>query len=393
MSLASPDPARSPAPPTAEELRASFDAAPELTLGLEEELLLLDPETLDLAPVAREVIGRAGGDGRFQLELPAAQLEIVTKPHASVPAAIDELARGRADLLRAADGLARPAAAPVHPFSAREGELLDEPRYRRTVEQFGRIAHRQIVSALQVHVAVGGAERTLAVYNALRSYLPELAALAASGPFHEGVDSGLASIRPKISEELLRQGVPPAIASWDDFADALRWGAKSGYLQEHAAWWWELRPHPRWGTLELRVPDAQATVADAAAVAAVAHSLVAWLAARDAAGEELPCDPVWRVAENRWSACRYGVEGTLADLRSGRLTSTRERLHELIDELGPTAGELGCSTELEAAHGLAEENGAMRQRAVARDGGVRRVAEWLAECFGAGLAWEAQSRV
>ena len=386
MSLESPDPARAPAPPTADELRAAFDAAPELTVGIEEELLLLHPETLELAPVARELIDRAGGDERFKLELPAAQLEIVTEVHRDVPAAMRDLAAGRAALLRAADGLARPAAAPVHPFSPREGELNDEPRYRRTIEQFGRIAHRQIVSALQVHVAVGGAERALAVYNALRSYLPELAALAAAGPFHEGVDSGLASIRPKISEELLRQGIPPAIASWDDFADALRWGARSGYLAGHAAWWWELRPHPAWGTLELRVPDAQATVADAAAVAAFAHALVAWLAARHAAGERLACDPVWRIAENRWSACRYGVEGTFADLRSGERAPTRERLHELIDELGPTARELGCAAELEATRGLARENGAMRQRAVARDGGVRRVAEWLAERFGAGLA-------
>ena len=386
MSLASPDPARSIAPPTADELRASFDGAPELTVGLEEEVLLLAPETLELAPVARELIARTGGDPRFKLELPAAQLELVTRPHEGVPAAIRDLGEGRIALLRAADGLARPAAAPVHPFSPREGELLDEPRYRRTVEQFGRIAHRQIVSALQVHVAVGGADRTLAVYNALRSYLPELAALAASGPFHEGVDSGLASIRPKISEELLRQGIPPAIASWDDFACALQWGARSGYLAEHAAWWWELRPHPRWGTLELRVPDAQATVSDAAAVAAVAHALVGWLAGRHDAGELLDCDPVWRIAENRWNACRYGVEGSVADLRSGVRTSTRERLHALIGELGPTARRLGCEAELESAHAMADENGAIRQRAVARTGGVRGVAEWLAERFGAGLA-------
>ena len=147
------------------------------------------------------------------------------------------------------------------------------------------MARRQLVCALQVHVAVGGADRTLAVYNALREHLPELAALAANAPFHAGADTGLASIRPKISEGLPRQGIPPAFASWDELAAELRWGTTAGALPELALWWWELRPHLSHGTLELRVPDAQTTVAEAAAVAAVAHALVVRLAERHDAGE------------------------------------------------------------------------------------------------------------
>ena len=385
MSPASPDPARSPAPPTAKELRAAFDAPDALTLGLEEELMLLDPATLELAPVGRDVIAALGGDGRFKLELPASQLEIVTTPATDVPTAARELAAGRARLAAAAEGIALPAAAAVHPFSATEGELNDEERYRRTVREFGRYARRQLVGALQVHVAIGDADLALAVYNALRSYLPELAAMAASAPFHGGVDTELASVRPKISEELSRQGVPPAIESWEAFARALEWGAAAGAVPEPAVWWWELRPHPTWGTLEVRVPDAQATVADAAAMAAVAHSLVGWLAERADAGEGLPVDPAWRIAENRWSACRYGVKGTLADLRTGEVRATRERLHELIGTLAPTAARLGCAAELEQARELVERNGAIRMRAVAAEGGIRAVAGWLAERFHAGL--------
>jgi carboxylate-amine ligase len=385
MSSDRPDPTRPSAPPTADQMRAAFDAPEPLTIGLEEELMLLDPETLDLAPAGRAVVGELGGDERFKLELPASQLEIVTRPSASVPEAAAQLADARRTLLERTGRLALPAAAGVHPFSAAEGELNDDLRYRRTVEQFGTIAHRQLVCALQVHVVVGGAERTLAVYNALRSYLPELAALASAAPFYEGRDTGLASVRPKISDQLPRQGVPPPFEDWVSFAGALRWGADSGLMPEHAGWWWELRPHPAWGTLELRVPDSQATVADAGAVAAVAHALVALLAGRHSRGEVLPVHPRWRIQENRWLACRDGVEGALADLDSGEQRPTRERLHGLIGQLEPQAAELGCRAELAHARTLADRNGAMRQREVAAEHGVKGVAAWLAERFGEGL--------
>jgi carboxylate-amine ligase len=385
MSSDRTDPKRPQAPQTADQMRAAFDAPDPLTVGLEEELMLLDPETLDLAPAARAVLAELGGDDRFKPELPASQIELVTKPAASVPEAVAQLADARRALLDRAGRLARPAAAGIHPFSAAEGELNEDGRYLRTLEQFGRIANRQLVCALQVHVAVGGAERTLAVYNALRSYLPLLAALASAAPFYEGRDTGLASVRPKISDQLTRQGVPPALEDWETFAAALRWGADSGLMLDHAGWWWELRPHPAWGTLELRVPDSQATVADAGAVAAVAHALVALLARRHSRGEALPVHPRWRIQENRWLACRDGVEGTLADLDSGEHRPTRERLDDLIGELEPHAAELACTSELAHARELAKRNGAMRQREVAAGSGVQGVAAWLADRFEEGL--------
>jgi carboxylate-amine ligase len=386
MSSDPPDPERASVPPTADSMRAAFDDVSEpLTLGLEEELMLLDPDTLALAPVGSAVIAELGGDPRFKLELPASQVEIVTTPVSDVPSAAAQLADGRRTLLERAGHLARPAAAGAHPFSPAHGELTDDPRYGRTVEQFGAIAHRQLVCALQVHVAVGGAERTLAVYNALRSHLPELAALAAAAPFYEGKDTGLASIRPKISDQLTRQGVPPEIESWEAFAADLRWGAASGLMAEHAGWWWELRPHPAWGTLELRVPDSQASVADAAAVAAVAQGLVALLVDRLERGEELPSYPRWRLQENRWLACRDGVEGTLADPDTGEQRPTRERLGELVDRLEPVAERLGSSDELSHARRLAERNGAMRQREIGAEQGPKGVASWLADRFTDGL--------
>src|SRR3954470_12828902 len=292
--LAAPG-ARRGARVTAAELRAAFDAPEPFTVGLEEEAMLLDPETLGLAPVAGEVLERAG-DARVKRELPAAQLEVVPPPAAGVPEAIAELAAGRGALRAAAAGLALPAVAGVHPFAPALGELSAGPRYDEILAEHGDVARAQQVCALQVHVAVGGADRTLAVYNALRGHLAELAALAANAPFHAGRDTGLASVRPLIGGMLPRQGVPPAIASWEAFAESLRWGRASGAVPEGNRWWFELRPHVAYGTLELRVPDAQTGVAEAAAVAAFAHALVAWLAERPDAGEPLGAPEGWRIA-------------------------------------------------------------------------------------------------
>jgi glutamate---cysteine ligase / carboxylate-amine ligase len=366
---------------SAADLRAAFDAPAPLTVGLEEELMLLDAQTLDLLPRAAEIVEPAG-DSRFKLEMPAAQLELSLPPARSVPAAIAGLAAARRDLAAAAEPVGRVAAAGVHPFAAPIGVLNPGERYAATEAEYGDVARRQLVCALQVHVAVGGADRSLAVYNGLRAWLPLLAALAANAPFHDGRDSGMASIRPQLAGLLPRQGVPPAFGSWEEFAAALAWGAASGAVPEPRRWWWELRPHPAFGTLELRVPDTQTTVEDAAAVAALAHALVGWLAARHDAGERFETPATWRLEENRWSAARWGMDAELADLATGARVPARERLGALLAELAPVAEQLGCAAELASVERLAARGGAVRQREVAAaGGGVRAVAVWLADMY------------
>jgi carboxylate-amine ligase len=360
----------------AADIRAAFDAPGPMTVGIEEELMLVDPSTLDLAPVATELLERVDGDPRFKLELPAAQLEIVSPPVTSVSAVHEFLATARADLKHAADGLAHLAGAGFHPFAGLEGELNPGERYQRTMDEYGRIARRQLVFGLQAHVAVRGADRALAVYNAMRGYLPELLALAANAPFYLGEDTGLATVRPKVNELLPRQGVPPVIPSWEEWADALRWGAALGTVPDARVWWWELRPHLTYGTLEVRVPDCQATVEDAAGVVALVHCLAHWLAERHDAGEALPAAPSWRIEENRWRALSRGLDGELADLETGAVMPARERLAALIESLGASATALDCGVELEFARALAESNGADRQRAAAR-GDAKTAVEWL----------------
>jgi carboxylate-amine ligase len=356
-------------------LRATFDGAEPLTIGVEEELMLLDPATLDLAPVAKQVLDRLAGDERFKLELPAAQAEIVLPPARSVAELAPQLAAARRDLAAAASGLALLGGAGLHPFAPVEGVLNAGERYDELQREYGAVARRQLVFAFQVHVAVGGADRTLAVYNALRSQLPEIAALAANAPFHAGRDTGFASFRPIVAGMLPRQGTPPPIPSWEAWAEDLSWGARTGRVPSPSQWWFELRPHPAFGTLELRVPDTQTTVADAMAVAAVAQALVARLI-------EHPRDgvPSWRIEENRWVAARHGLDGEFAELLTGDRLGVRERLTELLDELEPFAASLGSAEQFAHARSLVEANGAARLRAAA-PGDPRGAARWLADRF------------
>jgi carboxylate-amine ligase len=344
-------------PPTAAALRAAFDRHDAETVGLEEELMLLDAETLELAPHAADVVGALGGDPRFKLEMPAAQLEIMTAPHATVAAAAAELAAARRDLERAAAPRFRVAGAGAHPFAAGVGPLNPGARYEAIGAEYATVANRQLVFGLHVHVAVAGADRALAVYNALRSHLPDLAALAANAPFYEGRDSGLASVRSRISGLLPRQGVPPALPSFEAYAEALRWCG----FDDPRQWWWELRPHPTYGTVEVRVPDTQTTVADTAAVATVVEALVRDLAARHDAGEPLPVHESWRIDHNRWAACRHGIDAVMTDPGTGEREPVRERLARL---------------------GAAPLDGAGRQRAVAAGRGPRGLVGWLAAEFG-----------
>ncbi|MDX6689622.1 MAG: glutamate---cysteine ligase / carboxylate-amine ligase [Solirubrobacteraceae bacterium] len=365
-----------------DRLRAPFDAVEPLLVGIEEELMLLDADSLDLAPRASDVLGRLPDDPRFKLELAAAQIEIATPPEVSVAAAGAQLSRARAELAAAAGPELRLAGAGTHPFADPIGELSRGARYDRTRNEYGELAQRQLIFGLHVHVGVGDADRALAIHDALRSYLPEITALAANAPFHAGRDTGLASVRPSISDLLPRQGVPPVLRDWQGYADALTWGAASEAVPEPRRWWWAMRLHPAFGTVELRAPDAQASLADTLAVAALVHALVARLAERHAAGEKLAVAPTWRIEENRWSAARSGVLGEMADLVTGERAPTARRLHRLFDELEPLAERLGGAASLRHARTMVRAGGgAAAQRETAAERGLDGLVAWLAEQY------------
>jgi carboxylate-amine ligase len=228
-----------------------------------------------------------------------------------------------------------------------------------------------------VHVGLGDADEALAVYNAARGYLPELAALSANSPFFEGQDSQLASTRLKLVEDHPRAGIPPAFASWRDLASFVSWGAGGGLFADVTYLWWDLRLRPDLGTIEFRIADAQTSLDQVAAIAAVVQCLVSSLRLRLRAGERLPVHPTHVLNENRWRAVRDGVDGELVDLVTGVAAPARARIASLLLELEPYAAELGCSAELELAWPMLVRNGARRQREVAATRGLDGLASWL----------------
>ena len=344
--------------------------------------MLLSPRDGDLVPEVDRALAAAGPDPRFKRELPASQIESMTTPCATVEELADQLLQARSDLAAALDDRIDLAAAGVHPYAAAAGPLNRGTRYDAAVEEFGKeVLSRQLVFALHIHVAPGNANTALAVYNGLRSYLPAITAIAANAPFHAASDTGLASVRPEIAALLPRQGIPPPLASWDEYADRLRatrLGDSSAVL---GSWWWELRPHPRFGTLELRVPDAQTTIGDAAAIAALGQCLVTWLSERYEQGEELAVHPSWRIAQNSRLAARDGVGATLIDLEHGEPIPVRDSVARVLGQLKPVAVGLGCERQLALIGGLLERNGASRQREIAAEHSLRGVVDWLVSQF------------
>ncbi len=361
--------------------RSLLDARSDHTLGVEEELMLLDAATLDLLPAAPRAIEAYGDLSRVRGDLPAAQVEIVTPVCDSIAAAAAALRGTRRELQAVLAPWARLAGAGTHAFAVPRGPLSDQPRYRRLANEYRWVLDQQLVFGLHVHVGVQGADRALAVCNALRSYLPELAALAGNAPLHAGRDTGLASLRPKLAEMLPRQGIPPAFASLADFAGLLAWGEAGGVFPALGDVWWEVRLHSAFGTVEVRVPDTQTTPEESAGVVALTAGVAAWLVERYDRGERLPVHDSARIAENRWRALRHGLRGELLDLDTGEPRPARTVVLDLIDAVAPAAGRLGGSAELEHARTLARENGAERQRRLFEAHGAHEVVAHLAGLF------------
>jgi carboxylate-amine ligase len=365
-----------------ERSQSCFDGhVKSFTVGVEEELMLLDPLTLGLAPVSARLLSAAGRDSRFREELPAAQIEILSPVCENATEIHQALVRARRDLLEAAGGAVRLAGAGTHPFAAAEGAISEGDRYVGIAEEYQWSARRGLAWGLHVHVAIPGAQRALAVHDALRTHLPELAALAGNSPFHEGRDTGLHAVRPKLAEGFPRQGIPPAWGTWQAYADFLSWGSRAGaFAADGRQLWWEVRLHPGFGTVEVRVCDQPATARESAALAAVIQALCSRLASKHDAGMLAPAAPRERIEENRWRALRRGIEGTLLDCRTGERTTTRERVTDLLRGLESHAERLGSGPAFQVAWEMLEETGSQRQRRIAatHGGDLRSVLDALA---------------
>jgi carboxylate-amine ligase len=368
---------------TAERLGLAFERDTPFTVGAEEELMLVDPDSWKLVPAVDAVLARTDGDARFMRELRESQIEIVTPVVGNAQALGIALAAARLDLARRAVPEARISASGTHPWDDDWGEIAIGERYRQIAHEFPWAAAGSLPCGLHVHVAVPGAERALAIYNAVRSYLPELAALSANSPYLAGKDTGLASSRRTLNDAFHRTGIPPAFEDWEAFTGFVRWGQIGGVFPDAKFLWWDIRPHTAFGTLELRVADAQTRVQDTVAIVAVFQSLVASLSDEYDRRGRLDAHPTERIAENAYRAVRYGVRGWMVDLDNGVRETTRNRIRRMLDRIEATASTLGNYAALLHARSLVADNGAERQRYVVEHagdtaGGLRELVEWLA---------------
>lgn len=377
--LARPPAWESTRPLTVEGLAVAFDHPEPFTIGVEEELLLVDPIRLELVPAVDDALELLGRDDRYARELRPSQLETVTRVCTTAADACRELTAARRDLVIALDGRYRVLASGTHPTSLPWGEITDGDRYRQIADEYPWAARRSLACGLHIHVAVSGADRALAVYNALRSYLPELAAIGANSAFFEGRDTGMSSVRPKLNEAFPRSGVPPAFARWDELVRFVDWGREGGLFPDATHLWWELRPHPVHGTLEIRVVDTQTRLEDGAAIVALVQALVVRLVEQHDAGEPLPVHETHRIEENSWRAHRHGVRGWVVDLDTGVQEPMRDRIARLVAELEPYAERYGALDHLTDVRGLLVDNGSDRQRYVQEREGIDGLVRWLVD--------------
>jgi carboxylate-amine ligase len=354
----------------------AFGRGDPFTIGLEEEYQLLSAESYELVPRFDEVAEEAG-DERVRQELMTSVLEAATGIHPRVGDAVAEVRHIRRRLGDAAGRRgALIASAGTHPFSRWEHQEISEtPRYQGVVEELRWVAEQVAIFGLHVHVAVPTADAAATIATAIRTHVPELLALSANSPYWQGRDTGLASTRSKVFETMPRSGLPPRFESYAAFEELVGRGTAAGFFRDYTYLWWDVRPHPTLGTVEVRAFDAQTRVESAAAVAALTQCLVATFAER-----RPPPQPRTFVDENKWRAARYGLDAELVDLASDTERPARQAIRELLDTAEGAARRLGCTEELtEAERIVARGNGADDQRRVREeDGSLLAVSQWLA---------------
>jgi carboxylate-amine ligase len=359
------------------------------SLGVEEEFQLLSAESYELSSRFDEVLEAAGGDPRVKPELMQSIVEVATHVAETVPEAIEEVRGLRAQLRdAAAESGALIASAGTHPFSRYEHqEITDQPRYRDLVESMQWVAERELIFGLHVHVGLESAQQAIAVANALRTWLPELLALSVNSPFWQGRDTGLASTRVKIFDAFPRSGLPPAFASFEEFERLVERGVRTGSFEDYTYIWWDLRPHPKFGTIEIRICDGQTRLENVAGLVALIQSLAATFAEQHASAGALPHEPRTLIEENKWRAARYGLEAQLIDFSRDETRPAREAALELVELVLPAARRLGCEDELVEIERLcARGSGAEEQRRVHdEEGSLLDVAQWLAETTVSGV--------
>jgi glutamate---cysteine ligase / carboxylate-amine ligase len=348
------------------------------TLGVEWELQLIDAASKLLRQDAREVIselralGALGARPKIHDELMQSTVEVVTGVCSTVSEALADLATTIAQLQRITDMRGTMlACAGTHPVSDwRDAKMAPIQRYAELVEQMQWLARRIQTFGVHVHVGLRDGSKAIPIVNALAAYLPHFLALTASSPFWSGHDTGLASSRAIIFGELPTAGPPHLLADWSEFEEYMDTLLRAGTIRSIKEVWWDVRPHPDFGTVEIRMFDGVPTLHEVGMVAALSQSLVQLFDTQLDRGYRLPSQPSWIVRDNKWRATRYGLDAIVITDAAGATAPLRDELYELFRMLQPVAERLGCASELQVVNEVLERGASYeRQRAVMAAGG------------------------
>ena len=331
----------------------AFGKSDAYTLGVEEEYMLLDGESFDLVQHIDTVLAAVAGhelETRINAELMQSVLEIATPVCHTAGDVAEQLRRLRGyvgEVARERD--MRVGSAGTHPFSLFERQRITaKDRYRALVDQLQYIARRELIFGMHVHVAVDDPEKAIQVVNGLIGHLAELVALSASSPFWRGEATGLASSRHMVFAAFPRSGPPPRFRDYADYAEVVGQLERTGCIADYTHIWWDIRLHPRLGTIEIRICDAVTRLDDVVAITALCQALVKHYSERFDAGEEIPSFHRILTTENKWLAARYGLDAPVMDLHTGRRNRmpVAQAIRRTLKLVEPHARELGSHSEL-----------------------------------------------
>jgi carboxylate-amine ligase len=345
-----------------------FNGSDAPTLGAEIEVQIVDAAgALATDTAATKILAQLGDAPGYKHELLECCVEVITDVCPTVGAVRRDLGDKLERLIEVADGQGyRIMCTGTHPFSSWADQTVSpDPRYHRLIEDCQWTARRLLIFGIHTHVGVGSGEEAIAISNSLATYIPHFLALSSSSPFWQGRDTGLASIRSKIFESLPTAGLPYFMENWGQFQRFMRTLVGAGTIRSIREVWWDIRPHPGFGTLELRICDGIPTMDELCSMVALSQSLVVWLGERYNAGLPLPQHKAWTVRENKWRAARYGLDAEIIRDEEGNLLSLRRSIGDTIEMLEPFAEKLGCHEDLCRVNDMLERGtSATRQREV-----------------------------
>jgi carboxylate-amine ligase len=336
---------------------------PAYTIGIEEEMMILDAETLELVNAIESLL-EPSPSGEIKPELMESVLEVSTDPCENTAQAGEQLRSLRRQVIQtAAEQNMAIGSAGTHPFAMWEDQrIVSRPRYRDLISALRFVARQELIFGMHVHVGVDDPEKAIYVANGMRVHVPVLLGLSANSPFWRADSTGLASTRIPIFRAFPRTGIPPSYKDWADYEKRIGFMTEAKVIEDYTYLWHDVRPHPNFGTVEIRVMDSQTHVEHTLGLAALVHGLVKELCEHFDAGGRLSCYPLEMLDENRWLAARHGLEGELVDLPHDTRVSTRGLARGLVDRMRDHCRDLGSENDLDAIEDLLERgNGAARQ--------------------------------